>query len=532
MDPVRSSSRNGVGLLRSRTLTSPDNRRRNLPWNGLYTGIRMAALDPQSSSPTLPITVTLADRSSLEFAAPFRIGRSAECEVRLQNDYVSRVHAEVTPQGSGWVIRDLGSSNGIFVDGQRVTTSPLRSGTTIRFGVGGPQLSFHLPRPASPAVPPKERPAIVGDSTMVARYADRYFRPSAQGEPVGEHTMYVRKAFAQVQTRQKKRYTGAISLLLILVLGAGGYALYLNREVRKQRASARELFYSMKSLDLEIADLERQMAVSNNPQSAEIINRYESRRKDMERGYDRFLASQHVYSAKMTEQQRITLRIARVFGECELDMPKDFEAEINRYIKYWQSSGRFARDIRLAREKGYTQTIPHELLARGLPPQFFYLALQESDFDAYNSGPITRKGIAKGMWQFIPDTAVHYGLHLGPLVDLRRPDPADERDQYEKATHAAAEYLQFLYATDAQASGLLVMACYNWGEVNILPIVRSMPANPRERNFWRLLSEHRDRIPQETYDYVFYITSAAVIGENPRLFGFDFDNPLGDLESR
>ncbi|MEA2257482.1 MAG: rane-bound lytic murein transglycosylase, partial [Acidobacteriaceae bacterium] len=51
------------------------------------------------------------------------------------------------------------------------------------------------------------------------------------------------------------------------------------------------------------------------------------------------------------------------------------------------------------------------------------------------------------------------------------------------------------------------------------------------RNFWKLLSKHRDKIPQETYDYVFYIASAAVIGENPRLFGFDFDNPLANLDA-
>jgi hypothetical protein len=57
-----------------------------------------------------------------------------------------------------------------------------------------------------------------------------------------------------------------------------------------------------------------------------------------------------------------------------------------------------------------------------------------------------------------------------------------------------------------------------------------MPANPKDRNFWQLLTKYRDRIPQETYDYVFFIVSAAVIGENPRLFGFDFDNPLGHLE--
>jgi hypothetical protein len=79
---------------------------------------------------------------------------------------------------------------------------------------------------------------------------------------------------------------------------------------------------------------------------------------------------------------------------------------------------------------------------------------------------------------------------------------------------------------DAQASGLLVMACYNWGEDQVLPLVRAMPANPRDRNFWKLLTVDRKKLPQETYDYVFYIASAAVIGENPRLFGFDFDNPL------
>jgi hypothetical protein len=76
------------------------------------------------------------------------------------------------------------------------------------------------------------------------------------------------------------------------------------------------------------------------------------------------------------------------------------------------------------------------------------------------------------------------------------------------------------------------MACYNWGEEQVLPLVRSMPANPRDRNFWRLLAEHRDKVPDQTYDYVFYIVSAAVIGENPRLFGFDFDNPLESPEER
>ena len=181
----------------------------------------------------------------------------------------------------------------------------------------------------------------------------------------------------------------------------------------------------------------------------------------------------------MTEKQRLLLRVARIFGECELDMPPDFEAEINRYIERWRSSGRLKQAIVTAQQNGYTETISREMLARGLPPQFFYLALQESNFNPYAVGPLTRKGYAKGMWQFIPDTALKYSLHLGPLVDQPRPDPADDRHNFEKETKAAALYIQDLYGTDAQASGFLVMACYNWGENQILPLIRSMPANPQ-----------------------------------------------------
>jgi hypothetical protein len=234
----------------------------------------------------------------------------------------------------------------------------------------------------------------------------------------------------------------------------------------------------------------------------------------------------------MTPQQRLILRMARIFGECELAMPPAFASEVENYIRKWQGSGRFRKAIAAAKAKGYNSFISHEFQELNLPREFFYLALQESDFDPYSIGPVTRKGYAKGMWQFIPETAVKYGLKIGPLFDFPRPDTGDDRFRYERATKAAALYINDLYRTDAQASGLLVMACYNWGENRVLPLVQSMPANPRERNFWQLLTKYRDKIPQETYDYVFYIASAAVIGEDPRLFGFDFDDPLSGVEKK
>ena len=470
------------------------------------------------------------------YDVPFRIGRADDCEVSIKNDYVSRIHAEVAFENGSWCVRDLNSSNGLYLNGRRVKEAVITGPLKIRLGVEGPEISFDPvaedvgrkkpPDSESPIVSPPVVARDPGSGTVLRKYVDHYFRDTANSPPAGEHTMYVRRAFAAVQEKQKRNYRLIISMMLLLAFGAGAYAFYEYRQLQKQRAVAEDLFYTMKSLDLDIANLETAVAASGSPQQVQMVQQDSRRRSEMQRAYDQYLATLHVYDRKMTEQQRIMLRVARIFGECELAMPPDFEAEVNKYIGYWQHSDRLANAIRIAQQNGYTDKISKELLAQGLPPQFFYLALQESNFDPYISGPMTRKGIAKGMWQFVPETAIKYGLRIGPLSDLRRPDPGDERDQFEKATKAAARYLKDLYSTDAQASGILVMACYNWGENQVLPLVRSMPANPRERNFWRLLAHDRDKIPKETYDYVFYILSAAVIGENPRLFGFDFDNPL------
>ena len=500
--------------------------------------------------PQRRIKVSFGPHQTFAQASPgsFRIGRADFCEVALDNEYVSRVHAEVLIENGNWCIRDLNSSNGLYLDGRRVEQAVITGPLTICLGIEGPELFFEPEPPTQLArqrdidstnqpssvlhqLPSRsENPQFISD-TILRRYVDRYFRKSSHSAPAGEHTMYVRSAFQAVQKKQKRIYTQIIVVALLLAFGAAGYAFYEHYELGKQRALAEDIFYSMKTLDLDIANLEKALAASGNPQAGQLVRQESARRRDLQNAYDQYLASMRVYDRKRTEQQRIILRVARIFGECELDMPRDFEAEINKYIREWQHSDRLSRAIKTAQQNGYVKVISQKLLAERLPPQFLYLALQESDFDPYASGPMTRKGIAKGMWQFMPETAIKYGLRVGPLADLRRPDPGDERDHYEKATMAAAHYLKDLYTTDAQASGFLVMACYNWGENQVLPLVRSMPRNPRERNFWRLLAEHRDQIPQETYDYVFRIISAAVIGENPSLFGFDFDNPLSALEA-
>jgi hypothetical protein len=68
-------------------------------------------------------------------AAGATIGRSRGCEIVLADANVSRRHAEIRPRGDGWTIADLGSTNGVVVNGVRVERAQaLRAGDRIEIG--------------------------------------------------------------------------------------------------------------------------------------------------------------------------------------------------------------------------------------------------------------------------------------------------------------------------------------------------------------------------------------------------------------
>ncbi len=63
------------------------------------------------------------------------VGRVAPADIVLEDDSVSRKHAEIVRAGSQVSVRDLGSANGTFVNGEQVSEAPLAPGDTLRFGV-------------------------------------------------------------------------------------------------------------------------------------------------------------------------------------------------------------------------------------------------------------------------------------------------------------------------------------------------------------------------------------------------------------
>ena len=88
------------------------------------------------------LRIVYSDEAGLEIVLPVSlegdgtvvVGRSKTCDVRIDNRSVSRKHAKITREGDAWSVRDLGSSNHTYVNGDEVTTSPFAIGDVLRFG--------------------------------------------------------------------------------------------------------------------------------------------------------------------------------------------------------------------------------------------------------------------------------------------------------------------------------------------------------------------------------------------------------------
>ena len=470
--------------------------------------------------PNLSVTSSLGDNLSFQLDKnAYLIGRQQNCDICIDDNMVSRRHAEIYRDSTSWRIRDLGSGNGTLLNGTLIDDTPLPEYATVHLGAHGPAIFLRFEGVSTAEKQPPD---------SIEEISERYFSDTAT-TTAGAHTMLVRRAFQQVKKKQFQRYLYIIGAIAFLLVVSSGIGLYNYIKLKKAREVAVEIFYNMKALSIQVANIEdRLKEIGKSELLEEEIIQKKEQLITLEDQYDRFIKESGIISMHLSKEDEIIYRIARIFGECEVNMPDAFKKEIKNYIKKWKKSSRLEEAIQRLKANNFAPVVSETMVANGLPPHFLYLALQESDFKKNAVGPKTQHGIAKGIWQFIPETASDYGLRVGPLAQRAVYDPEDERFNFSAATKAAARFLRDLYKTDAQASGLLVMASYNWGFTPVKKRIRQMPKNPKGRNFWKLIKNYK--IPTETKDYVFYIFSAAVICENPALFGFNFKNPLDEYK--
>jgi pSer/pThr/pTyr-binding forkhead associated (FHA) protein len=72
---------------------------------------------------------------TFKLAVSMAIGRAPEAEIRLDDTYVSQQHARIFGKGDAWYVEDLGSTNGTFVNDQKLASpAKVEMGDRIRVG--------------------------------------------------------------------------------------------------------------------------------------------------------------------------------------------------------------------------------------------------------------------------------------------------------------------------------------------------------------------------------------------------------------
>jgi membrane-bound lytic murein transglycosylase D len=193
----------------------------------------------------------------------------------------------------------------------------------------------------------------------------------------------------------------------------------------------------------------------------------------------------------------------------EFDIPIVINDKVERFLNFFQTTGRKSFSNWLARAGRYVPYMREVLKENGLPEDLVYLAMIESGFNPYAYS----RAKALGPWQFIYPTGKRYGLKSNWWVDERR-DP-------EKSTIAAAKYLRDLY--DMFECWYLAAAGYNAGENKIANGIKRY----RTEDFWEL-TKHR-YLKQETKHYVPQMIAAAFLSKDPEKYGFvdiEYQEPL------
>ncbi len=190
-------------------------------------------------------------------AAPLQgavsIGADATNQVVLDDRYVSRFHCRLVPRGGRWILEDLGSTNGTYLDGARISRAEVDAGARIRLGAQELRIERAVPRLAAslpgmvacdPALAPvldllrRAAPSslpvtILGESGTGKEVAARAVhdlsgRRSGPFVPVNCGAISRELAEAELFGHEKGSFTGAVGSAPGAFGGADGGTLFLD----------------------------------------------------------------------------------------------------------------------------------------------------------------------------------------------------------------------------------------------------------------------------------------------------------------
>ena len=278
-----------------------------------------------------------------------RIGRAADNDIIVsgqQSATASIYHLEITGADGRYRVRDVGSTNGTFVDGEQITDAELRSPSVIRLGNNGPEFAVttehpeasELDRtlvipagiqlPAAASASEAAKPAEGGHESLLSEAVQLARRARAEGR--GDQTlMLMRDVLSHALRRNSSRFRLTIVLLVAALLGTGAFSFWKLSALRHEKLT----------IDARIRQIEIKLEKDETPQEAERLISELSTYQDEARSLERNV----LYRYAVRQQQNfITNEIRAImseFGAETYSVPPEFEQGVIQYIERYRGPG-------------------------------------------------------------------------------------------------------------------------------------------------------------------------------------------------
>jgi len=447
-----------------------------------------------------------------------RVGRAPDNHVVVNGEDASTVslyHAEIDKNNCSFRVRDLDSTNGTWVNEERVTEADISPPAVIRLGSQGPEFAvvreeaapaelnrtIEVPPSAATAAPVKVDAPVSAYEKLLASAVARARRARDHG--AGGQTMTIMRnmveqalAHTRRQTHRKFRLIG-----LALVTALAAVSLFAVLKITALRREKQAVDMHIRQID---AELQKAGEGMDTDRLLTQLGDYSKEGESLQQSL--------LYRLSVHDQGEFVIRELRSvmaeFGAEVYSIPPEFIDRVKYYIEQDQGPNRPLIAHALIQARGQLQTIHQILRQEELPVDLAYIPLVESSLDA---GKSSQAGAA-GPWQFTAATARAFGLRVDGQVD--------ERKDLVKSTHAACKYLRDLIDDFGTGSSvMLALAAYDSGTSTVKQAVSKTVRDPiKQRNFWYLYRSQA--LPRETREYVPRVFAAILIGRNPAHFGF------------
>lgn len=154
------------------------------------------------------------------------VGRVSDNAFEIPEASVSSHHAEIVLRGDEVLIRDLGSTNGTFINGEKITEAVLKPGQTLRFGTVEMRLDTGeaLPAGAKPmGQPTTMRPKQAFDQTRVIPQGVKLDELTGSGGPP---ELSSTTGFEKKSNRGGKIFAILVIIAMVLLLGALAWVVF------------------------------------------------------------------------------------------------------------------------------------------------------------------------------------------------------------------------------------------------------------------------------------------------------------------